>query len=98
MHVCALPHVWLVMFGHDRSIGQCMLVVSAVVVLYYLVWVVGLPFMDEDSSLRSLFPRPILAIIVPTLILVFLLTVTGVYIIKALVDASRLEKSKVKLS
>lgn len=97
MHVCAVAHVWLVMFGHDRAIGQCVLVVSAVVVLYYLVWVVGLPFMDEDSSLRSLFPRPILAIIVPTVILVFLLTITGVYIIKALVDASRLEKSKLKL-
>lgn len=98
MHVCALAHVWLVMFGHDRAFGQCVLVVSAVVVLYYLVWVVGLPFMDEDSSLRSFFPRPILAIIVPTLILVFLLTITGVCIIKAFFDAARLEKSKLKHS
>lgn len=86
------------MFGHDRVIGQCVLVVSAVVVLYYLVWVVGLPFVDEDSSLRALFPHPILAIATPTLILVFLLAITGVYIVKALLDADSLEKGKLKLS
>lgn len=86
------------MFGHDRVIGQCVLVVSAVLVLYYLVWVVGLPFVDEDSSLRAVFPHPMLAVITPTLILVFLLAVTGVYIVKALLDADSLENTKLKQS
>ena len=63
--MCACVRVCGVMFGHDRVIGQCVLVVSAVLVLYYLVWVVGLPFVEEDSSLRAVFPRPILAIAAP---------------------------------
>lgn len=80
------------MFGHDKVIGECVLGVTAVVVSYYLVWIVGLRFVDEDSSLRSFFPDPLIAIIVPAIILVFLLTLTGVYIVGALYKAHRIER------
>lgn len=72
------------MFGHDKVIGECVLGLTFFVVVYYLFWVVGLPFTDKDSSLRPFFPDPIIAIIVPTVILIFLLTLTGVYIFGAL--------------
>lgn len=84
------------MFGHDKVIGECVLGLTAAVVSYYLVWVVGLPFMDDDSMLRPFFPYPIYAIVVPTVILMFLLTLTGIYIVWALCKADRIEKSKSK--
>lgn len=68
------------MFGHDQVIGKCVLSVTVTALFYYLIWVIGLPFTDEDSSLRLLFPDPIFAVIVPTIIFVFLITLTGVYI------------------
>lgn len=84
----------VVMFGHDKVIGECVLGWTAAVVSYYFVWVVGLPFMDEDSTLRPFFPDPMIAIVVPTVILVILLTLTGIYIVWALYRANRIERSK----
>lgn len=82
------------MFGNDKVIGECVLGVAAVVVSYYLIWVVGLPFVDEDSSLRTFFPDPLIAIIIPAVILVLLLTLTGIYIVGALYKARKIEREK----
>lgn len=85
------------MFGYDRVIGACMLAVATISMVYYLVWVIGQPFMDEDSFLQPFFPDPLLAIVVPTVILVFLATLTGVFIVMALVrDCYRVERDKVE--
>ena len=77
--------MWCVtMFGHDKVIGECILSVTGLALLYYLLWVVGLPFVDEDSTIRLFFPNPLIALIVPTVIFVFLILLTGVYIVHAL--------------
>lgn len=82
------------MFGHDKLLCKCMFSAAAVLMVYYLVWVVGLPFMDEDSFLRPYFPDPVFAVIAPTVILVCLLTLTGVYIIRAFWNEHRIAKHK----
>lgn len=81
------------MFGRDQTIGKVVLALSTVAVLYYLAWVVALPFTDEDSSLSSFFPDPTLAIVTTALILVSLLTLTGVYIMHALIQYHFHERS-----
>lgn len=68
------------MYGHDRVIGKCVLSITGVALLYYLTWVVCLPFADDNSSIRLLFPDPLIALIVPTIVFVFLITLTGFYI------------------
>lgn len=77
------------MYGCDQLIGKCVLCVSLSFSLYYIVWVVGLPFMDEDSYLRALFPDPIYAIVGPTVVFVALLMLNGAYMIQALLKAKR---------
>jgi len=55
------------------------------------VWVVGLPFTDEDSFLQALFPDPIYAIVGPTLVFVSLLLLNGVYMIQALFKSQKIK-------
>lgn len=79
------------MYGCDQLIGKCVLFVSLSFSLYYIVWVVSLPFMDEDSFLRALFPDPIYAIVGPTVVFVALLMLNGAYMMQALFKAQKIK-------
>lgn len=52
------------MFDSDRQKGKAILILTLVLFLYYTIWVIGLPFIDDDR-LRSLFYSYNLALIVP---------------------------------
>jgi len=52
------------MFDSDRQKGKAILILTFVLFLYYTVWVIGLPFIDDDR-LKSLFYLHDLALIIP---------------------------------
>lgn len=52
------------MFDSDRQKGKAVLILTFVLFLYYTVWVIGLPFIDDDR-LRSLFYSHDLALMIP---------------------------------
>lgn len=54
------------MFSSDRERGRIILIVTTVLFLYYTIWVIGLPFID-DNRIRSLFGSHNLALIVPAI-------------------------------
>lgn len=82
------------MFSSDRQKGKVILILTLVLFLYYTVWVIGLPFIDDDR-LRSLFYSYDLALIVPaTAGLIFIggLVLFTMYHVKPYLSACKTEK------
>lgn len=52
------------MFDSDREKGKLILIVTIILFLYYTIWIIGLPFIDDDR-LRSLFCSHDFALVVP---------------------------------
>lgn len=52
------------MFNSDRKKGKVTLIVTSFLFLYYTVWIIGLPFID-DNRIRSFFGSHNIALIVP---------------------------------
>lgn len=82
------------MFSSDRQRGKAILILTLVLFLYYTVWVIGLPFIDNDR-LRSLFYSYDLALTVPaTLGLIFVggLVFFTVYHVRPYLSVFKIEK------
>jgi len=61
-----------------RTIGQLILCLSSVLLVYYILWVVGLPFAGPDDLFTQLFPHPRYALLVPAACgLVFISSLTA---------------------
>lgn len=54
------------MFESDREKGKIILIITSILFIYYTIWVIGLPFID-DNCLQSLFYSHNIALIVPAL-------------------------------
>lgn len=52
------------MFHSDSERGKLILLVTTILFLYYTIWVIGFPFIDDDK-VRSLFGSQELALIIP---------------------------------
>ena len=52
------------MLSTDREKGKVLLILASVIFIYYTVWLIGLPFVD-DSRLKSLFYSHNIALLVP---------------------------------
>ncbi|XP_043251337.1 dolichol phosphate-mannose biosynthesis regulatory protein [Colletes gigas] len=55
------------MFNSDCEKGKVILIVTLVLFLYYTIWVIGLPFID-DNRVQSLFGSHNLALIIPAVL------------------------------
>jgi len=61
----------------DHVLGTVLTAIFTCSFVYYTIWLLILPFIDERSSIHGLFPDPYYAIAGPTVILV--VCVTGVF-------------------
>lgn len=52
---------------HDRTVGCSLVILSLTFSVYYTVWVIGLPFFDEDHFIHQLFPPLYFALLIPAL-------------------------------
>lgn len=54
------------MFNSDHKTGKAILIVTIILFLYYTMWVIALPFID-DIKIRSLFASHNIALMVPAI-------------------------------
>ncbi|KOC60064.1 hypothetical protein WH47_09204 [Habropoda laboriosa] len=54
------------MFSSDRKKGKVILIVTSILFLYYTIWVIGLPFI-EDNRIRLFFGSHNIALVVPAI-------------------------------
>ncbi len=71
--------IWI----ENRDIGRFWLIIASLGFFYYTLWVIGLPFVDEDykATVSQFFPPLELALIIPSAIgsIVFIALVARAY-------------------
>ena len=71
--------------AEQRTLGMIMAIFATVCYLYYTVWMLFTPLIDEDHSLQDYFPDRLLGVMGPTLIAYLLisivLTSTGIILL-----------------
>lgn len=78
----------------DRAFGSCLLIATGVVFIYYTLWVIVLPFVDEDQVfIRQWFLDSSYALAIP-----LLAGVLGLILIGGFVAAVVVQKIKQKTS
>lgn len=50
----------------DRAIGSIALAVGTVLMLYYTIWMVGMPFVDSEHFSQALFPPKVYGLMIPS--------------------------------
>jgi len=72
-----------------RLVGFSMLIVATAVFLYYTVWTLLMPFVDEDHSLHSLFPPRVWAIRIPVILILLGTAVVGSFLSMVMIKSNR---------
>ncbi|KAH7126830.1 dolichol phosphate-mannose biosynthesis regulatory protein [Dendryphion nanum] len=80
----------------DRLVGLSMLVAASTVFLYYTVWTLFMPFVDEDHALHSLFPPRVWAIRIPVILIILGTTVVGSFLSVVMIRSNRKKALKAK--
>ena len=69
----------------QKSIGLLIIIVASSLYLYYTIWILFTPLIDEDHIFQTYFPDRMYGIVIPTLAAYFLismfLTITGLILI-----------------
>ncbi|KAF2756343.1 hypothetical protein EJ05DRAFT_440953, partial [Pseudovirgaria hyperparasitica] len=73
----------------DRLIGLAMLIVASAVFLYYSVWTLFMPFVDEDHPLHSLFPPRVWAIRIPVILILLGSAIVGSFLSIVMIRSNR---------
>ena len=69
------------MVAPDRALGLTLLLFSAALLVYYTLWLIISPLIDEGhSSIHSLFPPREIGIVIPTLLQVAVVTFATAFI------------------
>lgn len=55
------------MFNSDHKKGKVILIVTCILFLYYTIWIIGLPFID-DNRIRSFFGSYNIALMFPAIL------------------------------
>ena len=75
----------------QKALGLVIVIVSTVLYIYYSIWMLFMPHMDEDHIFQTYFPDRIYGVMFPTLLAYVLisvtLTTTGMILIR---DSQRL--------
>ncbi|KAI3407100.2 dpm2 [Candida oxycetoniae] len=80
----------------DKLIGIQMILVAALVFIYYTTWVFVLPFVDENSFLNKYFLPRDYAIKLPLLLLLIGGLGVSMFIARVLIKSQENKKSKKK--
>ncbi|KAH9863147.1 hypothetical protein IAQ61_009424 [Plenodomus lingam] len=80
----------------DRAVGFSMLVAATVVFVYYTVWTLFMPFVDEDHFLHSLFLPRVWAIRIPVILIILGSTVVGSFLSVVMIRSNRKKALKAK--
>ncbi|OCK85447.1 hypothetical protein K432DRAFT_377685 [Lepidopterella palustris CBS 459.81] len=80
----------------DRLVGLTMLIAASTVFLYYSIWTLFMPFVDEDHPLHTLFPPRVWAIRIPVILILLFSTVVGSFVSVVMIRSNRRKALKAK--
>ncbi|KAF2823467.1 dolichol phosphate-mannose biosynthesis regulatory [Ophiobolus disseminans] len=80
----------------DRLVGLSMLIAATSVFVYYTVWTLFMPFVDDDHFLHSLFLPREWAIRIPVILIILGSTVVGSFLSVVMIRSNRKKALKAK--
>ncbi|KAG1698778.1 hypothetical protein DVH05_014733 [Phytophthora capsici] len=81
------------MGASDKVVGLVLLAISVVVYVYYSVWVLLTPFIDEDHPIQQFFLPYHYAISIPAVLLVLLFSGAATFIGMVMIKSQKKKKS-----
>ncbi|KAM5351332.1 hypothetical protein ACJ41O_004055 [Fusarium nematophilum] len=80
----------------DKIVGLAMLVAASVVFLYYTIWTLLMPFVDDDHLLQNFFPPRVWAIRIPVIIILLGSAVVGSFLGMVMIRSNKKKAAKAK--
>ncbi|KAJ3475972.1 hypothetical protein NLG97_g9283 [Lecanicillium saksenae] len=80
----------------DKLVGLAMLVAATVVFLYYTVWTLLMPFVDDDHPLQNFFLPRVWAIRIPVILILLGSAVVGSFLGMVMIRSNRKKAAKAK--
>ncbi|KAI9917519.1 hypothetical protein PsorP6_012424 [Peronosclerospora sorghi] len=77
----------------DQVVGLVMLAISIIFYVYYSIWVLLTPFIDEDHPVQQVFMPYHYAISIPAVLLVLLFSGAATFIGLVMIKSQKKEKS-----
>ncbi|XP_068694855.1 dolichol phosphate-mannose biosynthesis regulatory protein-like [Montipora capricornis] len=75
--------------GIDRAAGYGMMLLSAVIFVYYTIWIVFLPFVEKGHPIQRLFLPRMYAVIIPVVAGVILLGIIGMFVAAVILKSKK---------
>ncbi|KAL1944528.1 hypothetical protein VTO73DRAFT_2958 [Trametes versicolor] len=76
----------------DKACGSLMLLLAATTFLYYTIWTLLLPILDESSPVHAWFPSREWALRIPAFIVVLGISAIGLFLGARIIHDDREEK------
>ncbi|KXT13014.1 hypothetical protein AC579_3345 [Pseudocercospora musae] len=80
----------------DRLVGLAMLILASTVFLYYTIWTLLMPFVDDSHPVQALFPPRVWAIRIPVILLLVGGAVVGSFLSVVMIRSNRKRALKAK--
>ncbi|KJX95329.1 hypothetical protein TI39_contig4119g00023 [Zymoseptoria brevis] len=80
----------------DRLVGLAMLILASAVFLYYTIWTLLMPFVDDSHPIQSLFPPRVWAIRIPVILILLGGAVVGSFLSVVMIRSNRKKALKAK--
>ena len=58
----------------QKTLGLILLVISTILYMYYTMWMLAMPIIDEDHEWQNYFPDRIYGVMIPTMCAYFLIS------------------------
>jgi len=78
----------------DKIAGLAMLLIASTVFLYYTVWTLATPFIDEDHPIQAIFPPRVWAIRIPVILVLVGGAVVGSFLSIVMINSAQKKKAK----
>lgn len=73
----------------DRLVGLAMLLVATAVFVYYSIWTLLMPFVDDSHPSQSIFPPRVWAIRIPVMLILLGGAVVGSFLSVVMIRSNR---------
>jgi len=74
--------------------GLSMLLLATTVFIYYTIWTLFMPFVEEDHALHSLFPPRVWAIRIPVILILAGIAVVGSFLSMVMIKSGQKKRAK----
>lgn len=80
----------------DKIVGMATLIAATTIFLYYTLWTLLMPFVDDDHPLQSLFPPRVWAIRIPVILTLLGSSVVGTFLALVMIKSNKKKAAKAR--